>query len=177
LATEGVTHRVCRGSVAVERLDLLRQLHHRQWGERSNFLPSYGRFAEGCRLAAARDEIAVHELSAGETVIAIMVAFEVAQRVSLYQSARLTDKRWREASTVLIAEAISDACRRGFNEVDFLRGDEGYKRNFAPERRQVLRLRAAAGWLGRCAMTTDMAASSAKAFAAQAARRHRRTQR
>ena len=112
-----------------------------------------------------------------ETVIAIMVAFEVAQRVSLYQSARLTDKRWREASTVVIAEAISDACKRGFSEVDFLRGDEDYKRNFTSERRQLVRLRAAAGWLGRSAMTTDIAASKAKALAVQAARRLRRTHR
>ena len=175
LESEGAAHRVCRGSAAVERLDVLRQLHDGQWGERSNFLPSFSRFAEGCRLAAERDEIAVHEIRADQTVIAIMVAFEVAQRVSLYQSARLTDKRWREASTVVIAEAISDACKRGFSEVDFLRGDEDYKRNFTSERRQLVRLRAAAGWLGRSAMTIDIAASKAKALAAQAARRLRRT--
>jgi CelD/BcsL family acetyltransferase involved in cellulose biosynthesis len=177
LETEGAIHRVCRGSAAVERLDVLRQLHDGQWGERSNFLPSFGRFAQACRLAAEHDEIAVHEISADQTVIAIMVTFEVAQRVSLYQSARLTDKRWREASTVVIAEAISNACKRGFSEVDFLRGDEDYKRNFTSERRQVVRLRAAAGWLGRSAMTTDMAASKAKALAAQAARRLRRMHR
>ncbi|MGN6682298.1 MAG: GNAT family N-acetyltransferase, partial [Streptosporangiaceae bacterium] len=139
------------------------------------FRPSFGQVAAACRLAAECDEIAVQENSAGQTVIAILVAFEVAERVSLYQSARLTDKRWREASTVVIAKAISDACERGISEVDFLRGDEDYKRNFTSERRQLVRLRAAAGWLGRSAMTTDLAASKARALAVQAARRLRRS--
>ena len=171
MATAGVTHRICRGTSAVERLGVLRQLHDAQWGERSRFLPSFNRFADGCRLAAVRDEIAVHELSVGDTVVAIMVAFEVAQRVSLYQSARLTAKRWREASTVLIAAAISDACKRGFTEVDFLRGDEDYKRNFTSERRQLMRLRAASGGLAYSMMMTDVAAANTKALAAGAARR------
>src|SRR4029077_18834038 len=118
-----------------------------------------------------REEIAVHELSVGDTVVAIMVAFEVAQRVSLYQSARLTAKRWREASTVLIAAAISDACKRGFTEVDFLRGDEDYKRNFTSERRELMRLRAASGCLAYSMMMTDVAAGKTRALAAVAARR------
>ncbi len=169
MAAAGATHRVNRGSAAVERLDVLRQLHDCQWGERSNFLPSFDRFAAGCALAAECDEISVHELSAGETVAAILVAFEVAQRLSLYQSARLTDNQWREASTVLLAAAISDACGRGFTEVDFLRGDESYKRNFTSRRRELVRLRAATGWLGQLALMADTATSKAKAVAAGAA--------
>jgi hypothetical protein len=93
LAAEGVSHRVNRGSAAIQSLETLRQLHAAQWGSRSRFLPSFDRFAAGCRLAAEVDEIAVHELAMDESVIAIVVAFEVARRVSLYQSARLTDFR------------------------------------------------------------------------------------
>ena len=102
LAAEGANHRVKRGSSAIRSLDTLRQLHDAQWGNRSRFLPSFDRFAAGCRLAAEVDEVAVHELAIGESVIAIVVAFEVAGRISLYQGARLIDFRWRDATTVLL---------------------------------------------------------------------------
>jgi CelD/BcsL family acetyltransferase involved in cellulose biosynthesis len=162
LAAAGATHQVNRGTAAVERLNVLRELHEGQWGDRSNFLPSFDAFAEGCRLAAEFDEIAVHELCAGKTVAAILVAFEVAQRVSLYQSARLTENRWREASTVLLAATVTDACERGFTEVDFLRGDEPYKRNFTSQRRELLRLQTATGWPSKLAMIAQVAARRAK---------------
>src|SRR5262249_18446851 len=84
-------------------------------------------------------------------VVATVTAFEVAGRVSLYQSARLTGRRWRDATTVLLAAIIDDACARGFNEVDFLRGDEPYKGRFAPNHREMLRLvagKGVVGWLG-----------------------------
>ena len=55
----------------------------------------------------------------------------------LYHSARLTERPWRDATTVLLAAIIDDACARGFNEVDFLRGDEPYKGRFAPNHREM----------------------------------------
>jgi CelD/BcsL family acetyltransferase involved in cellulose biosynthesis len=171
LEAAGASLQVRRGSAAVERLEVLRQLHDAQWGTRSNFLSSFDLFAAGCRLAAERDEISVHELIAGPTVVATLVAFEVARRMSLYQSARLTGKQWREASTVLLAAAISDACERGFTEVDFLRGDEPYKRNFTSQCRELVRLRAATGWLGHFVMIADAATRRARAAAARIVRR------
>lgn len=162
LAEQGANHRVNRGPSAIRSLDTLRQLHSAQWGDRSRFLPSFDRFAAGCRLAAEVDEVGVHELAVGEAVIAIMVTFEVAGRISLYQSARLADFRWRDATTVLLAAIIRDACSRGFTEVDFLRGDEAYKNNFAPEQRQLLRLRAASGTSGRVVLAAETAARQAK---------------
>lgn len=170
LKAEGTTHRINRGPSAVQSLDTLRQLHSAQWGDRSRFLPSFDRFAAGCRLGAEVDEVAVHELTVGETVIATMVVFEVAGRISLYQSARATDFRWRDATTVLLAEIITDACKRGFTEVDFLRGDEAYKNNFAPERRELLRLRAASERAGRAVLLADGAARKAKRLAVRYAR-------
>jgi CelD/BcsL family acetyltransferase involved in cellulose biosynthesis len=165
LAAEGANHRVNRGPSVIRSLDTLRRLHGAQWESRSRFLPSFDRFAAACRLAVEVDEVAVHELAVDQTVIAIMVIFEVAGRVSLYQSARLTDFRWRDATTVLLAAIIRDACRRGFTEVDFLRGNETYKNNFAPERRQLLRLRASSGKSGRVVLTTETAARKAKRLA------------
>jgi CelD/BcsL family acetyltransferase involved in cellulose biosynthesis len=128
-------------------------------------LPSFDRFAVGCRLATEVDEIAVHELAVGESVIAIVVVFEVARRISLYQSARSIESRWRDAMVVLLHAIIRDACTRGFTEVDFLRGDEVYKNNFAPERRQLLRLRAASGKLAREIQISEIAARKAKRLA------------
>ena len=162
---EGANYRVNRGPSVARSLETLRRLHEAQWGNQSRFLPDFNRFATACRLGAEQDEVAVHELAVGETVIAVMVSFEVAGRVSLYQSARLTEIRWRDATTVLLNAAIADACERGFAEVDFLRGEEAYKSNFAPERRELLRLRTASGWAGRVALAMETAARKVKRIA------------
>jgi hypothetical protein len=157
LAAQGVTHQTIRGRAVRQSLDTLRELHHAQWGSRSNFLPVFDRFAAGFIGGCAADEVAVHELGNDNLVVATVTAFEVADRMSLYQSARLTDRRWRDATTVLLAAIIDDACARGFSEVDFLRGDEPYKRRFAPNHREVLRLVAGKGAVGRLGGVTSAA--------------------
>ncbi|MGD0239731.1 MAG: GNAT family N-acetyltransferase [Streptosporangiaceae bacterium] len=149
LAAEGVTHRAIRGGAVVRRLAILRELHRAQWGGRSRFLPVFDRFAAGFAGGCAADEVVVHELAHDDLVVATVAAFEVAGRVSLYQSARLTDRRWRDVTTVLLAAIIDDACARGFREVDFLRGAEPYKGRFAPDHRELLRLVAGTGVSGR----------------------------
>ena len=172
LAAEGASHRVKRGSPAIRSLDTLRRLHHAQWGNRSRFLPSFGRFSAACALAAEADEIAVHELAIGESVIAIVVVFEVAGRISLYQSARMTDSRWRDAMMVLLNATIQDACIRGFTEVDFLRGDEAYKNNFAPQQRQLLRLKVINGKFARELLMAETVARKVKRLATPGEHRH-----
>ena len=170
LGAEGATHRDNRGPTVPRSLDTLRELHRDQWGDRSGFLPDFDRFAAGCLLGAAEDEVVIHELATNDTVIATVVAFEVAGRVSLYQSARLTESRWRDATTVLLAAVIADACDRGFSEVDFLRGEESYKNRFAPKQRQMLRLLAGKGAPGRVACVSKTATSRAKRLAVRSAR-------
>jgi CelD/BcsL family acetyltransferase involved in cellulose biosynthesis len=165
LFAEGATHRVRRGPEAVSSLDTLRRLHQAQWGGRSQFLPEFDRFAAACRLGAEADEVVVHELATAEAVLSIFVTFEVAGRVSLYQSARLIDPHWREASTVLLSEIFTDACDRGLTEVDFLRGDEPYKHRFAPMRRELFTLAAAKGPVGRAALSGQAVRSSARLVA------------
>jgi len=157
LAAEGVTHHTIRGRAVLQRLDTLRELHQSQWGSRSGFLPVFDRFAAGFAGGCAADEVVVHELGNDNLVVATVTAFEVAGRVSLYQSARLTDRRWRDATTVLLAAIIEDACARGFSEVDFLRGDEPYKGRFAPHHREMLRLIAGQGVVGRLGGVTQAA--------------------
>ena len=157
LAAEGVTHQAFRGPAALPRLDILRELHQAQWGSRSGFLPVFDRFAAGFAGGCAADEAVVHELGKDGLVVATVTAFEVAGRVSLYQSARLTDRRWRDVTTVLLAAIIDDACTRGFHEVDFLRGDEPYKGRFAQQHREMSRLVAGKGVMGRLGGDTKAA--------------------
>ena len=175
LAAEGAAHRIERGPSAVRSLDTLRRLHRAQWGGRSRFLPNFERFAAGCRLGAEADEVVVHELANEDMVISTVVCFEVAQRMSLYQSARLTDPHWREVTTVLLSAIITDACDRGFTEVDFLRGEEPYKRRFASNRRPMFRLLAAAGGAGRAALAAETAVSTSRLVAERAVGAGRRT--
>jgi CelD/BcsL family acetyltransferase involved in cellulose biosynthesis len=154
LAAEGLVHQAVRGRAVLDRLDTLRELHLAQWGSRSRFLPVFDRFAAGCAGGCAADEVVVHELGNDDLVVATVAAFEVAGRVSLYQSARRTDHRWRAATTVLLAAIIDDACARGFREVDFLRGDEPYKGRFTRSHREMLRLVAGQGVAGRLGVVT-----------------------
>jgi hypothetical protein len=116
------------------------------------------------------DEVVVHELVSNGLVVATVMAFEVAGRVSLYQSARLTDARWRDATTVLLAAIIDDACDRGFGEVDFLRGEESYKGRFAPSRREIVRLVAGTGFVGHLGSLLMAARSSVRQAAVRCVR-------
>jgi CelD/BcsL family acetyltransferase involved in cellulose biosynthesis len=165
LEQEAVAHRMLRGASVGAVLGTLRRLHRAQWGERSNFLAAYERFAAASRAGAARGEVAFHELIAGEEVVAAVSCFEFAGRLTLYQSGRLSAHRWRNAATVLLATVIQEACRRGFSEVDLLRGDEPYKANFASAARELLRLRAAHGAAGRLALAALMLAERARKLA------------
>lgn len=156
-AAQGVAHRTIRGMAVLPRLDILRELHQAQWGSLSKFLPAFEIFLAGCAGGAAVDEVVVHELGRGNLVVAIVLAFEVSGRVSLYQSARLTDPRWRDATTALLADIIDDACARGFTEVDFLRGEESYKGRFTPHHREMFRLVAGSGIVGQFGCVTSTA--------------------
>ena len=175
LAAEGVMHQTIRGRAVLPRLDILRELHQSQWGSRSGFLPVFDRFAAGFAGGCAADEAVVHELGNDDLVVATVTAFEVAGRVSLYQSARLTDRRWRDATTVLLAAIIDDACARGFNEVDFLRGDEPYKGRFTPNHREMSRLVAGKGVAGRLGGVTKATASQGTRTAVRCVRFGRST--
>jgi len=175
LAAEGVAHHAVRGQAVIQSLDTLRELHQSQWGSRSGFLPAFDRFAAGFTAGCAADEVVVHELGNDDLVVATVTAFEVAGRVSLYQSARRTDRRWRDATTVLLAAIIDDACARGFSEVDFLRGDEPYKGRFTRNHREMMRLVAGQGVTGRLGGATHAARFQATGAAVRCVRFGRST--
>jgi CelD/BcsL family acetyltransferase involved in cellulose biosynthesis len=164
LAGQGMEHRVVPVEEVEAALETLQRLHKARWGSRSNFLASYDRFAAAGRLGAARGEFAFHELTAEETVVAAVTSFEVAGRISLYQSGRVPEHRWRSATTVLLTRTVQDACRRGFGEVDLLRGNEPYKQNFASDTREILQLQAAKGFVAGLALRSVAGAAAVRGF-------------
>lgn len=168
------------GSCRVERVDdveaalgLLRRLHAQRWAGESRFLDDFDRFARACRAGAAAGEVVMNALRAGDEVVAVMAAFEVAGRMSYCQSGRDPDRRWRGAGTLLLARVIDDAGQRGLREADLLRGEETYKSDFATGERRLWRLRCATGPRSVAALTVDLAAEHGRRVAGRARRRLR----
>jgi len=139
-----------------EGLTILRILHAQRWGDRSAFLGAFTRFAAVCRAAAVAGELVINILRAGGETVAVVVSFEVAGRISHYQSGRAPGARWRSASTVLLARVCEDAGSRGVREADFLRGDEAYKDRLTDHRRQLWRIRCAIGPRAVVALHSDI---------------------
>ena len=78
----------------------------------------------------------IHQLVAGDEVIATQAWFEVGDRANFYQSGRnATDAQWRGAGNVLHVFVAERAFEVGFRELDFLRGDEQYKSEWADRSR------------------------------------------
>ena len=176
LGEQGAVWRVVPADSLDASLATLRQLHGAQWGRRSHFLAGFDEFIAASRAGVAREELLFHELSVAGSAVACVTSFEVAGRVSLYQSGRATEHRWRSATTALLVIVIEDACRRGFAEVDLLRGGEPYKRNFADDLREILRVRAANGRAGRLALTGLTGVERARRLVGHLLRRARTAQ-
>ena len=165
------------GSCIVERvgdvelgLRVLRRLHAQRWGEASVFLGDFDRFAAVCRAAAARGELAIDVLRAGDETVAVVASFELAGRISYHQGGRIPAQRWRTAGTLLLARVFDDAARRGLIEADLLRGDEAYKALFADGRRELWRLRCAVGPRALVALQIDIAVERGRRLAGRTRR-------
>lgn len=171
LTAEAGACEVVRLSDVEEGLSVLRLLHTQRWGESSAFLGTFARFAKVCRAAMGADEATINVLRAGTETVAVVASFEVAGRISLYQSGRLPAVRLRSTSTVLLARVCEDAARRGMHEADFLRGDEEYKSRLSDRRRHLWRVRCATGPRASVALGTDVAAEGGRRLAGRA-RRH-----
>ena len=171
LDQKGVRHRVVPPTDVEGALRTLRGLHEGRWGHRSRFLQVFDRFADAARAGVALGEFSFHELVAGPTPIAAVACFEVAGRVSFYQSGRSTDPQWRGAGTLLLFEIMKDAMRKGLTEFDLLRGNEPYKASFATDSRTLVSIRGASGPGGWALLTGTNAVRAARAKAITAARR------
>jgi CelD/BcsL family acetyltransferase involved in cellulose biosynthesis len=153
LARDGVEHRMAGPEQCEEALAAFRGLHAAQWGDRSEFLPSFDRFARAARAGLERNELVLHELVVGGRVIAVNVSFEVAGRLSFYQGARDNSREWRGSGTALMGLTVERACELGLHEFDLLRGPEPYKELWASESRDLITARGSGGFLGRAALS------------------------
>jgi len=77
--------------------------------------------------------------AAGEPV-AVAWTFDDENRALYYQCGY--DPAWgsRSVGHVLLAHVVDDARRRGLSELDFLRGDEAYKREWTQQERRTVRV-------------------------------------
>ncbi|MCB1255940.1 MAG: GNAT family N-acetyltransferase [Microthrixaceae bacterium] len=126
------------------------ELHDTRWADESGFLSAMDRFRAVLADGVTKGEVRITELrlDSGET-IAIEIDFEVAQRLSFYQSGRRTDHEWRACGTVLRSAIIESAISRGVTEYDMLRGDENYKADWATDHRQLTNHRLPVGLRSR----------------------------
>ena len=152
LRREGIDFRVVAGDPTdVDRsLQALSDLHDGRWGDQSGFLAGWAGFAAAARAGAAVDEFRFHELVDGDgRIVAVEADFVVAGRMSFYQAGRLTDHDLRGSGSALRFDVITAAIEGGCTEFDLLRGGEDYKRDWAGERRGLVRVRRGVGPRGR----------------------------
>jgi len=146
----GARYHVAEPKESEEAIEWLRRLHTSSWGPRSTFLPAFPRFAVAASVGIARRELVIHQIVAGKEVIATQAWFEIGDRASFYQSGRnSTDPQWRGAGNVLHAFVAERAFQVGFKELDFLRGNEKYKLEWASRSRPLVEYLAAKGGRGR----------------------------
>ncbi len=80
-------------------------------------------------------------LDAGR-IVAIDLCVVGANSLCTWNTGFLSQYADYSPGTLLLAAEIASACREGLTEFDLCRGDEEYKRSWASERRELLRLRA-----------------------------------
>lgn len=113
----------------------------RSRGDREALLEEWPRLRSAVMTGAACGEARVYAAEFDGARAAVVVAFAFAGRLSLYQVARRTERQFSGLGTVMLMTAVNDAVQSGMDEVDFLRGGESYKADFARYRRRLWRLR------------------------------------
>ena len=134
-------------------LDDLARLHDQRWAEDSVFLQGWERFCAAARAGAATGDVVVHELrdTEGEAV-AVELDLVLGSSIAFYQAGRRTEREWRGCGSVLRARIIEASALAGATEYDLLRGDEGYKADWATDRRDLVRCTMGVGVLGIAAV-------------------------
>ncbi|WP_018601498.1 GNAT family N-acetyltransferase [Mycobacterium sp. 155] len=143
---QGLRHHVVAASDAEFGLAEMRRLHSISFGAKSSFLPHFDVFARAAARGIEKGEVLLHTLVDGDRAVAVEVVFQVAGRVSTYQSGRDTsDPRIARLGTTLMSHVIEHAIESGCRELDMLRGSQDYKRFWANDSRDILSVRVASG--------------------------------
>ncbi|GAA1744485.1 GNAT family N-acetyltransferase [Aeromicrobium alkaliterrae] len=130
---------------------------HRVRDDRVELARELPRILRAVELGTAAGEVRVYVGEKDGVTGAVLVLFAVGGRLCVYQTARVVDDvAYNHIGTVLDVEAIMDAAADGFGEIDFLRGDEAYKRSFVADERQLLRLRVAHGLPARALLAAGL---------------------
>ena len=160
-----VRHRSVDGDRLIEALRAFRLLQEDRQGRRH--LVDNLQVLDAALVAGhARGEVRVDVLERPDRVVAVMIAFLVADRISLYQVARSTERDDDGAGNVLLHEVFQDASTRGWREIDLLRGAEEYKYKFVDQTRQLWRIRRAFGTRARAVLGLWRLASAGRATVA-----------
>jgi CelD/BcsL family acetyltransferase involved in cellulose biosynthesis len=103
------------------------------------------------RALADRGWLRLYTLFAARRPVASVYGVVHRGRFLYYQSGY--DPNWASKSVglVLLARTVSDACGEGLSDFDFLRGDEGYKAEWARGERWTIQVRLWRGARGRAA--------------------------
>ena len=164
LARAGLRYRRVEGkSLNFKRaVDILVRLHMARWPRGSRFLRALPRLLPALDAGAQAGKVEIHELAAGENVVASMLVFVEGTRCCFYQSGRDLEHEWRAAGSVLMQFVIEDSQTRGACEFDFLRGAESYKSDWTEHHRPLYRLFAAEGAVARLALSVLVTAERSK---------------
>jgi CelD/BcsL family acetyltransferase involved in cellulose biosynthesis len=179
-AAAGVSHRrisyrnASRGdNAAAAALDEFTELQKLRGG-RGALLRETPRLVPALMVGLDRGEVRIDILETDDRVILVLISFQLARAVRLYQSARRLDDEWRDALAVALLEVVRQACEDGCRELDLLRGDESYKSRFVRRKRQIRHLRAAHGLFGAVILATMGAFRRLRNLAGRVRRRLRK---
>jgi CelD/BcsL family acetyltransferase involved in cellulose biosynthesis len=119
-------------------LDLLFELHKKRWRKRhlpGAFLGTSVRFhREWVDLAARRGWLWLSALHVDDQPIGAIYAMSLGHTAYYYQAGFDPEKGAVSPGTLLVAHSIRRAIDEGKRHFDFMRGDEGYKRRWMPQR-------------------------------------------
>ncbi|HET9986560.1 MAG TPA: GNAT family N-acetyltransferase [Longimicrobiales bacterium] len=120
-----------------ELLDALIRLHTLRWTERGEpgvlGDPRIQRFLRAAATGLLeRGRLRLYALRLDDAPIAVLLAFSLADRMYAYLTGLDPAAAPLHPGMLLLRHVVEDAIRAGFREVDFLRGEEEYKRSWGP---------------------------------------------
>ncbi|MHA1568339.1 MAG: GNAT family N-acetyltransferase, partial [Alphaproteobacteria bacterium] len=131
-----------------EAMSTFIEMHQQRWNEEG--LPGVfvnERFVGFHRAMAAeglrRDWLRLGFLRINDETLFVTYAYQTGGRLYLYQQGGLTNWHHYNLGYVALGFSVADACERGAEVYDFLRGDAEYKQHWARSSRELVQIQAA----------------------------------
>jgi CelD/BcsL family acetyltransferase involved in cellulose biosynthesis len=142
LTERGVVYRTVTDVDGIKRsLGDFERLHRLRWRDGgSGFVASMSTFTTAAEAGAARGEVVLHEVVAGERVLASMVSLELGTRCWLYQMGRDDDPEWSGTGVFLRSRVLQRSTEMGHTIVDLGTGSAELKVQWIDERRPVIQV-------------------------------------